>query len=147
MGWNGAPGVAASPVVKKVIRLNVPTDKFPNYNFVGRLLGPRVKDAAKEEELRGKPGYEHLNESLHVLIEAELPADIIDANLSQAIGIIEDLLQPVDESLDYYKKQQLRELALLNGTLREESPHMSSSMSPGTSPFHSSSMKRPKTGR
>ncbi|XP_039122382.1 KH domain-containing protein At1g09660/At1g09670-like isoform X2 [Dioscorea cayenensis subsp. rotundata] len=169
MGWNGTPVVTSTPVVKKVVRLDVPIDKFPNYNFVGRLLGPRgnslkrveattqcrvyirgrgsVKDVIKEEELRGKPGYEHLNEPLHVLVEAELPADIIDTQLSQAVGVLEDLLKPVDESLDYYKKQQLRELAMLNGTLREESPHMSPSMSPGASPFNSSSMKRPKTGR
>ncbi|XP_038990234.1 KH domain-containing protein At1g09660/At1g09670-like isoform X2 [Phoenix dactylifera] len=165
VGWNGAAGVATSPIVKKVIRLDVPIEKFPNYNFVGRLLGPRgnslkrvetstqcrvyirgrgsVKDSAKEEKLRDKPGYEHLNEPLHVLVEAELPADIIDARLNQAVAILDDLLKPVDESMDYYKKQQLRELAILNGTLREESPHMS----PSASPFNSTGMKRAKTGR
>ncbi|KAL5982895.1 hypothetical protein ACLOJK_016974 [Asimina triloba] len=164
MGWHGATGVPTTPVLKRVMRLNVPVDKFPNYNFVGRLLGPRgnslkrveattqcrvyirgrgsVKDSVKvEEKLRDKPGYEHLNEPLHVLVEAELPADVIDAQLNQAVTILEDLLKPVDESLDYYKKQQLRELALLNGTLREESPHMS----PSASPFNSTGMKRPKT--
>lgn len=165
MAWHGVPGVPISPVVKKVIRLDVPVDKFPNYNFVGRLLGPRgnslkrveaktqcrvyirgrgsVKDSAKEDKLRDKPGYEHLNEPLHVLVEAELPEDLIDMQLNQAVSILEDLLKPVDESLDYYKKQQLRELAILNGTLREESPQMS----PSASPFNSSGMKRVKTGR
>ncbi|KAJ6850650.1 KH domain-containing protein-like isoform X2 [Iris pallida] len=163
VGWNGAPGVPNSPVLKKVIRLDVPVDKFPNYNFVGRLLGPRgnslkrveattqcrvyirgrgsVKDTVKEEKLRDKAGYEHLNEPLHVLVEAEFPADMIEARLNQAITILEDLLKPVDESRDYYKKQQLRELAILNGTLREESPHMS----PSLSPFNSTGMKRAKT--
>lgn len=29
-GWNGTPGVTTSPVVKKVIRLDVPIDKYPN---------------------------------------------------------------------------------------------------------------------
>ncbi|KAG1363657.1 KH domain-containing protein [Cocos nucifera] len=117
VGWNGAPGVPTSPVVKKVVRLDVPVDKFPNYNFVGRLLGPRgnslkrveastqcrvyirgrgsVKDSVKEEKLRDKPGYEHLNEPLHVLVEAEFPADIIDARLNQAVAVLEDLLKPV----------------------------------------------------
>ncbi|ONK77312.1 uncharacterized protein A4U43_C02F5240 [Asparagus officinalis] len=164
VGWNGTPGVAMSPFVKKVVRLDVPVDKFPNYNFVGRLLGPRgnslkrvevtthcrvyirgrgsVKDSAKEEMLRDKPGYEHLNEQLHVLVEAELPADVIDVQLNRAVAIVEELLQPVDESADFYKKQQLRELAMLNGTLREESPHMS----PNVSPFNSTGMKRAKTG-
>lgn len=45
--------------------------------------------------MRGKPGYEHLNEPLHVLIEAELPVEIVDGRLMQARGILEDLLKPV----------------------------------------------------
>ena len=167
MSWNGAPALGGTPVVKKLVRLDVPVDKYPNFNFVGRLLGPRgnslkrveattqcrvyirgrgsVKDSVKEEKLRDKPGYEHLNEALHVLVEAEFPADIIDVRLNQAVTILEDLLKPMDESMDYYKKQQLRELAILNGTLREESP--SPHLSPSISPFNSAGMKRPKTGR
>ncbi|XVE67493.1 hypothetical protein DITRI_Ditri08aG0165400 [Diplodiscus trichospermus] len=169
MGWPGLPGVPTTPIVKRVVRLDVPVDKYPNYNFVGRILGPRgnslkrveamtecrvyirgkgsVKDSVKEEKLKDKPGYEHLNEPLHVLVEAEFPEDMINSRLENAIGILEDLLKPVDESSDNYKKQQLRELALLNGTLREESPRMSPSMSPSMSPFNSTGMKRAKTGR
>ncbi|XP_066361756.1 KH domain-containing protein SPIN1-like isoform X3 [Miscanthus floridulus] len=165
--WNGTPEAVGSPTVKMVVRMDVPVDKYPNYNFVGRLLGPRgnslkrveattqcrvyirgrgsVKDSVKEDKLRDKPGYEHLNDPLHVLVEAEFPADIVDARLNQAVAILEDLLKPVDESMDYYKKQQLRELAILNGTLREESP--SSHLSPSVSPFNSTGMKRAKTGR
>lgn len=45
--------------------------------------------------MRGKPGYEHLNEPLHILLEAELPVEIIDARLLQAREILLDLLQPV----------------------------------------------------
>lgn len=169
MGWPGLPGVPTTPVVKRVVRLDVPVDKYPNYNFVGRILGPRgnslkrveavtecrvyirgkgsVKDSVKEEKLKDKPGYEHLNEPLHVLVEAEFPEDMINSRLDYAVTILENLLKPVDESLDNYKKQQLRELALLNGTLREESPRMSPSMSPSMSPFNSTGMKRAKTGR
>ncbi|XP_006654416.1 KH domain-containing protein At1g09660/At1g09670-like isoform X2 [Oryza brachyantha] len=128
MGWNGAPGVAGGPVVKKVVRIDVPVDKYPN-----------------EDKLRDKPGYEHLNDPLHVLVESEFPSDIVDVRLNQAVAILEDLLKPVDESMDYYKKQQLRELAILNGTLREESP--SPHLSPSVSPFNSTGMKRAKTGR
>ncbi|GJN22891.1 hypothetical protein PR202_gb10496 [Eleusine coracana subsp. coracana] len=47
-----------------------------------------------------------------------------------------------DESQDFYKKQQLRELAMLNSTLREDNPH------PGSvSPFSNGGMKRAKTGQ
>jgi protein quaking len=49
MGWNVAPGVAGSPVVKKVVRIDVPVDKYPNYNFVGRLLGPRGNSLKRVE--------------------------------------------------------------------------------------------------
>ena len=48
-----------------------------------------------------------------------------------------------DESQDFYKTQQLRELALLNSNFREESPQLSGSISP----FTSSGMKRAKTGQ
>ncbi|GMY30746.1 KH domain-containing protein At4g26480-like [Fagus crenata] len=52
----------------------------------------------------------------------------------QARKILEYLLKPVDESHDFYKKQQLREIAMMNGTLREEGSPMSGSVSP----FHNS---------
>nr|TKW26691.1 hypothetical protein SEVIR_3G206900v2 [Setaria viridis] len=163
MGWQGPPQSPSSYIVKKILRLEVPTDTYPNFNFIGRLLGPRgnslkrieastgcrvfirgkgsIKDSGKEEQLKGRPGYEHLSEPLHILIEAELPANVIDARLAKAQEILEELLKPVDESQDYYKRQQLRELAMLNSPLREESPH------PGgapPSPFSNGGMKRVK---
>ncbi|KAG9448843.1 hypothetical protein H6P81_008808 [Aristolochia fimbriata] len=161
--WLGSQG-SSGLVVKKTLRVDIPVEKYPSYNFVGRLLGPRgnslkrveastecrvlirgrgsIKDPTREEMMRGKQGYEHLNEPLHILVEAELPMEIIDSRLIQAREILEDLLKPVDESHDFFKKQQLRELAMLNGTLRDEGSHMSGSVSP----FHNSlGMKRAKT--
>ncbi|KAJ6752546.1 hypothetical protein OIU85_002916 [Salix viminalis] len=150
--WLSSQGSSSGLIVKRTIRVDIPVDKYPNYNFVGRLLGPRgnslkrveastecrvlirgrgsIKDPAREDMMRGKPGYEHLNEPLHILVEGELPVEIVDARLMQAREILEDLLKPVDESQDYYKKQQLRELAMLNGTFREEGSPMSGSVSP-----------------
>ncbi|KAK7401475.1 hypothetical protein VNO78_12990 [Psophocarpus tetragonolobus] len=162
--WLSPQGSSSGLIVKKTVRVDIPVDTYPNYNFVGRLLGPRgnslkrveastecrvlirgrgsIKDPTREEMMRGKPGYEHLNEPLHILVEAELPVEIVDARLMQAREILEDLLKPVDESQDFYKKQQLRELAMLNGTLREEGSPMSGSVSP----FNNSlGMKRAKT--
>ncbi|KAH6778659.1 RNA-binding KH domain-containing protein [Perilla frutescens var. hirtella] len=163
--WLGSQGSSSGLIVKRTIRVDIPVDQYPNYNFVGRLLGPRgnslkrveattecrvlirgrgsIKDPTREEMMRGKPGYEHLNEPLHILVEGELPVEIIDARLMQAREILEDLLKPMDESQDFYKKQQLRELAMLNGTLRDDSSQMSGSVSP----FHNNSlgMKRAKT--
>ncbi|KAI3407902.1 KH domain-containing protein [Psidium guajava] len=165
MDWQGTPASPSSYNVKRILRLEIPVDLYPTFNFVGRLLGPRgnslkrveattgcrvfirgkgsIKDPDKEEKLRGRPGYEHLNDPLHILIEADLPANIVDLRLRQAQEIIEELLKPVDESQDYIKRQQLRELAMLNSNFREESPGPSGSVSP----FNSSGMKRAKTGR
>ncbi|RWR76182.1 KH domain-containing-like protein isoform X2 [Cinnamomum micranthum f. kanehirae] len=162
-GWIGSQGSSSGLTVKKKIRLDIPVDKYPTYNFVARLLGPRgnslkrveastdcrvlirgrgsIKDPIQEEMMRGKPGYEHLNEPLHILVEAELPIEVVDARLMQAREILEDLLKPVDESQDFFKKQQLRELAMLNGTLHEEGSHLSGSVS---SLHNSLGMKRAK---
>ncbi|CAI9107184.1 OLC1v1006482C1 [Oldenlandia corymbosa var. corymbosa] len=162
--WQSSGGSPNQYVVKRVLRLDIPVDRFPNFNFVGRLLGPRgnslkrveastgcrvfirgkgsIKDPDKEDSLRGRQGYEHLSEPLHVLIEAELPISIVDSRLKQAKEIIEELLKPVDESQDLYKRQQLRELAMLNNSFKEESPQPRGSLSP----FSSSGMKRAKTG-
>ncbi|XP_022853279.1 KH domain-containing protein At2g38610-like [Olea europaea var. sylvestris] len=165
MDWQGAPASPSSYTVKRIVRLEIPVENYPNFNFVGRLLGPRgnslkrveattgcrvyirgegsIKDPDKEEKLRGQPGYEHLNEPLHILIEADLPANVVDIRLRQAQEIIEELLKPVDESQDFIKRQQLRELALLNSNFREESPGPGVSISP----FNTNGMKRAKTGR
>nr|KJB63135.1 hypothetical protein B456_009G454400 [Gossypium raimondii] len=115
--WVGSQGSSSGLIVKRTIRVDIPVDSYPNYNFVGRLLGPRgnslkrveantecrvlirgrgsIKDPTREEMMRGKPGYEHLNEPLHILVEAELPVEIVDARLMQAREILEDLLKPV----------------------------------------------------
>lgn len=163
-GWPGSSGASSGMIIKKTIRVDIPVEEYPNYNFVGRLLGPRgnslkrveastecrvlirgrgsIKDPTREEMMRGKPGYEHLNEPLHILIDAELPMEIIDSRLIQARDILEELLKPVDESQDMIKKQQLRELAILNSTLRDDSSQISGSVSP----FNNSlGMKRAKT--
>lgn len=45
--------------------------------------------------MRGKPGYEHLNEPLHVLVEGELPVEVIDKQLMRAREILEELTRPI----------------------------------------------------
>ncbi len=71
----------------------------------------------KEEKLRGRPGYEHLNEPLHILIEADLPANNVDLRLRQAQEIIEELLKPVVSTTipvtDFLRKYYVLGLCLL----------------------------------
>lgn len=49
----------------------------------------------------GRPGYEHLNEPLHILIEAESPSHIVDLKLRHAQEILEELLKPVVCSINH----------------------------------------------
>jgi splicing factor 1 len=73
-----------------------------------------VKEGRLQQKRDLKPDPSE-NEDLHVLVEAETQ-EALDA----AAGMVEKLLQPVDEVLNEHKRQQLRELAALNGTIRDE---------------------------
>ena len=33
LSWNGAPALGGTPVVKKLVRLDVPVDKYPNVSM------------------------------------------------------------------------------------------------------------------
>lgn len=152
--WTGATNLLAQPSRRrKQMKLPVPADKYPQYNFVGRLLGPRgttlkllERDTSckimirgrgsirkdKEEEVRGKPGWEHVfSEPLHVVLEAGDALDDLCATraLERAKQAVETLLIPVPEDRDRLKRQQLRELAILNGTYRGNEQYAVTSIS------------------
>lgn len=117
-------------------KLFIPVKDYPGYNFIGLIIGPRGntqkrmeretgakivirgKGSAKEgrlpqkRDMRPDPGE---NEDLHVLVEAD-NAD----SLERAASMVEKLLVPVDEGLNEHKRAQLRELAALNGTIRDD---------------------------
>ncbi|KAF6175439.1 hypothetical protein GIB67_036530 [Kingdonia uniflora] len=117
-------------------KLYIPMKEYPGYNFIGLIIGPRGNTQKRMEKetgakivIRGKgsikegrlqqkrdlkpdPGE---NEDLHVFVEAETQ-EALDA----AVGMVEKLLHPVDEGLNEHKRQQLRELAALNGTIRDD---------------------------
>jgi len=136
-GWRGK-GAMAQPAntagkIRKSIKIPIPVDKYPQYNFVGRLLGPRgstlkqmqretgtwirirgrgsMRNKQEEARIRGMPGNEHLNEPLHVHIEAQQEPGVVDAVLEVAKSTVQTLLVPVEESKDTHKKEQLRQLA------------------------------------
>lgn len=117
-------------------KLYIPVKEYPGYNFIGLIIGPRGntqkrmeretgakivirgKGSVKEGRLQQKrdlkpdPGE---NEDLHVLVEADNAE-----SLEQAAGMVEKLLVPVDEGRNEHKRAQLRELAALNGTIRDD---------------------------
>lgn len=117
-------------------KLYIPVKEYPGYNFIGLIIGPRgntqkrmeretgakivirgkgsVKEGRSQQRRDMKPDPSE-NEDLHVLIEADT-AD----GLEKAGGMVEKLLVPVEEGRNEHKRAQLRELAALNGTIRDD---------------------------
>ncbi|KAF5843366.1 hypothetical protein DUNSADRAFT_17944 [Dunaliella salina] len=119
---------------KKHRRLRIPVDEYPGYNFIGLIIGPRGntqkrmeketgakiairgRGSVKEGRLRkdsSKPDPSE-NEELHVLVTADT-----DEQADIAAAMVKKLLMPLDETMNEHKRTQLRELAALNGTLRD----------------------------
>merc|ERR1712193_306691 len=78
-----------------------------------------MRNKATEEANRGKPDWEHLNEPLHVLLTVEDTQSRSNLRLQRAQSEIERLLIPGVEGEDNLKRKQLIELALPNGTYRD----------------------------
>ncbi|TPP67210.1 Protein quaking [Fasciola gigantica] len=123
----------------------VPVKENPNYNFVGRLLGPRgltakqleqdleckimvrgrgsLRDKKKEDMNRGKPNWEHLDEDLHVLVSVEDFENRAAIKLRRATETIRAFLEQgvrTPENEDRLKQLQLMELAVLNDKDRQQ---------------------------
>ena len=118
---------------KKSRKIYIPVHAHPGYNFIGLIIGPRgntqkrmEKETGAKIAIRGKGSVKEgrvrkdmkpdpsEDDDLHVLITADT-----DDALEKASGMIEKLLVPVEEDLNEHKRRQLRELAELNGTLRD----------------------------
>uniref|UniRef100_A0A1I7XB14 Translation initiation factor eIF2B subunit alpha n=1 Tax=Heterorhabditis bacteriophora TaxID=37862 RepID=A0A1I7XB14_HETBA len=118
----------------------IPTFPSTRCNFIGRILGPcgisvkqlesetechilirgagSVKDVRRESRLRGQAGWEHLSEPLHVLVTATDMSRIkCETKLRNAVQSVTRLLTPQH---DDYKRKQLVQLAIINGTYRQD---------------------------
>jgi protein quaking len=104
------------PVQQVTEKLYVPAKDHPEFNFVGRILGPRgmtakqleqetgckimvrgkgsMRDKAKEEQMKGKPNWEHLNDELHVLITVEDTKNRAEMKMKRAVEEVRKLLVP-----------------------------------------------------
>ncbi|XP_065347124.1 protein held out wings isoform X3 [Cloeon dipterum] len=134
---------ATGPSTTLTEKVYVPVKEHPDFNFVGRILGPRgmtakqleqetgckimvrgrgsMRDKKKEEQNRGKPNWEHLNDELHVLITVEDTENRAKLKLQRAVDEVKRLLIPQADGEDELKKRQLMELAIINGTYRDSS--------------------------
>lgn len=119
-------------------KIYVPTKEYPEFNFIGLILGPRGNNLKRMERetktrifLRGQGsvlGVKNAenkkknavpsdcdNDDLHVVIEAH-----DQKSLDAGSEMVEKLLVPPEES-SQLKMSQLRELAMLNGMERSDS--------------------------
>lgn len=163
--------------LKKTRKIYIPIKKYPEYNFIGLIIGPRgitqknmeketgakiairgrgsVKDGRTKQDKKWDFGED---DELHVLITADREDQvrclscycfgislfgggggggvvvvvvcfvvllafsltlIPSLQLEAATKAVERLLVPVDEEKNEHKKNQLRQLAVFNGTLRD----------------------------
>jgi splicing factor 1 len=112
-------------------KIFIPVDKYPDFGFMGLIIGPRGathkkmeretntkiairgKGTAKDNKLgRPQPGED---EPMHVYVQGERQDDV-----DRAARMIRELLRPDDAKIEEHKQEQLKQLALLNGTWREE---------------------------
>ncbi|WIA22186.1 hypothetical protein OEZ85_004520 [Tetradesmus obliquus] len=118
---------------KKYRKLRIPIDEYPGYNFIGLIIGPRGntqkrmeresnckiairgRGSVKEGRSRkdGKPDPSD-TEELHVLVTGDNDADV-----DKGAAMVAKLLTPMDDATNEHKQLQLRELAAINGTLRD----------------------------
>ena len=116
---------------KKHIKIYLPEEDFPDTNFIGLIIGPRgntqrrmEKESGAKISLRGRgstkegqlkrPGDNaDSDEPLHLLISADT-----DEQLNMAYNMVKPLLMPTGaEVKEEYRKAQLMELAVMNGTV------------------------------
>jgi len=128
------PGYVPPPTMTRLTKLSrkvfLPVRTYPHINFIGLLLGPRGNALrAMEAEsgakigIRGRGSVKEggrsatSNEDLHCVVTAES-----QAGLDRAEQLIEQVVQTAvmtPEHKNDFKRLQLRELAVLNGTLRD----------------------------
>lgn len=137
---NYDPPVDYKKPAKTSEKLYIPIKDYPDINFVGLLLGPRGntlrqlqddsgaklairgKGSVKDGKLSDLSGARGPEDDLHVLITADTSAKI-----SKAIKLTNEVIEKAISSpvgQNDLKRDQLRELAVLNGTLRETKPYV-----------------------
>ena len=114
--------------------LYVPVKQYPTYNFIGLIIGPRGNTQRKMEEetrckisVRGKGSIkegskgktskfnDYDSDELHIHIAGESEEDV-----ERCAAMVNSFLTPCEDTLNEHKQKQLRELALINGTLKDE---------------------------
>jgi len=118
-------------------KVYVPVNDYPEINFIGLLIGPRgntlknmetkslakiaIRGKGSVKEGKGKSDAAHASnqdEDLHCLIMADTEEKI--AKAKELIHQVIETAASIPEGQNELKRNQLRELAALNGTLRDD---------------------------
>ncbi|KAJ1674266.1 hypothetical protein EV182_003632 [Spiromyces aspiralis] len=115
-------------------KLYIPAKEYPHINFIGLLLGPRgntlkeiQEDSGTRVSIRGKGSVKEgksqrdtasSEDELHCLIMADTQEKIEKAK--KRIQYVIDKACTTPEGHNELKRNQLRQLAALNGTLRDD---------------------------
>lgn len=118
-------------------KVYVPDREFPEINFIGLLIGPRgntlktmERESGAKISIRGRGSVKegkgrsdaasssNQEEDLHCLVTADTDTKV--QNAVKAINKIIETAASVPEGQNELKRNQLRELAALNGTLRDD---------------------------
>ncbi|CAN6674619.1 branchpoint-bridging protein [Trichomonascus vanleenenianus] len=119
-------------------KIYIPVNDYPEINFIGLLIGPRGKTLKDMEQrsgakiaIRGKGSVKEgkgrfdnphqqstMDEDLHCLIISDS-----EEKIQKAIELVNEVIETaasIPEGQNELKRGQLRELAALNGTLRDD---------------------------
>lgn len=129
------PTTAGATSLKFQEKIWIPQRDYPDINFIGLLIGPRGNTLKKMEgetdckiSIRGKGSLKEgkndpaslaaADEELHALVMADSKDKI--EKCARIINKIIETAASTPEENNELKRMQLRELASLNGTLRDE---------------------------
>ncbi|KAF8525812.1 hypothetical protein BU17DRAFT_41406 [Hysterangium stoloniferum] len=117
-------------------KVYIPAKEFPEINFFGLLVGPRgnslkgmeresgakisIRGKGSVKEGKGRPDAyaDDSEEDLHCLVMAETEEKV--AHCVKLINKVIETAASTPEGENIHKRTQLRELAALNGTLRDD---------------------------
>jgi len=121
-------------------KVEVPQDEYPQYNFMGLILGPRGNSLEKIKQkynckivVKGRGSlkdgmtglkkdgskFDSLEEPMHVIINGPTPEAVKDAGDHIRKLVKQQIEDPDGEQMVALRASHMHELAVLNGTLRD----------------------------
>ncbi|EZG58017.1 Hrf1 family protein [Gregarina niphandrodes] len=114
--------------IKKVRRILIPQEEYPDYNFMGLIIGPRgcnhkrlENESGAQISIRGQGTQKDGKKCDHQTPEeAALPQHVhiaadTEEKVEKAVALIEPLLDPSHPVHEEYKKKGLQQLAQVTG--------------------------------